>query len=464
MVFSKKNFKKYALNAVRFVAGIYYVIIIMLIALLVVSHPTLSDIFTTGSDSVTSLSGRSSKIKHDIVVDASLLDRSGGVTTLTKNIIQKVALKRPDWRFDILLYHKNPLLLELASLDNVNFVMTVPQYSYMYEIVFNILNYATFGFFKDKLLQLIYYDTIFLDNKCDLFWDPNNGRGTISDFDLPKITTIHDIIPIEKPEFFKKEQADWIKRRTTEIMETSEKLITVSNYSKKKILEKYNVSDDFVQVIPIRLANRLHFDLTQKDIDNAMKKFDVAPQKYMIFVSQYYPSKNFERLIKAFAKFSHRKDIGEAANLKLVLVGNLVYSLGEIEKFAEQYKTGNNIIFTYVVTNKELQILLSNALFFIHLSLYEGFGMPIIEAMACGIPVACSHCSSLPEVAGDAALFFDPYNIDDIAQAMEKMATDSTLRSQLTQKGLERARQFQNTDMMTDDYVKVFEEAMKKRK
>ena len=88
--------------------------------------------------------------------------------------------------------------------------------------------------------------------------------------------------------------------------------------------------------------------------------------------------------------------------------------------------------------------------------------MPIIEAMACGIPVTCSNRSSLPEVAGDAALFFDPYNIDDIAKAIEKMATDSALRSQLSQKGLERAKLFQNTDAMTDDYVKVFEEAMKK--
>ena len=461
MNLNKEKLKEYALSSVRFIAGVYYVIIIMLIALLVVSHPTLSDIFTTGSDRVTTLSGRSSKIERDIVVDASLLDRSGGVTTLTKNIIEKVALKRPDWRFNVLLYHQNPELLELSSLDNVNFIMTVPQYSFFYEILFNILNCTTFGLFKDKLLQLIYYDTIFLDNKCDLFWDPN-GSGAISDFEMPKITTIHDLVPIEKSEFFKKERADWIKRRFIESIKSSEKLITVSNFSKKKIQDRYGVSSDFVKVIPIRLANRLHFNLSKEDIEITLKKFDVSPQKYMVFVSQYYQSKNFERLIKAFAKFSHKKELGETTNLKLVFVGNLVYSRGEIEKFAEQYKTGNNIIFTHVVTNKELQILLSNALFFIHPSLYEGFGMPIIEAMACGIPVTCSNRSSLPEVAGDAALFFDPYNIDDIAKAIEKMATDSALRSQLSQKGLERAKLFQNTDAMTDDYVKVFEEAMKK--
>ena len=223
------------------------------------------------------------------------------------------------------------------------------------------------------------------------------------------------------------------------------------------------MKDDFVQVIPIRLANRLHFELSKEDVDETMKKFDIAPKKYMIFVSQYYPNKNFERLIKAFAKFASKKDIGNATDLKLVFVGNLVYSQGEIEKFAEQYNTGNNIIFTHVVTNKELQILLSNSLFFVHPSLYEGFGMPIIEAMACGIPVACSNRSSLPEVAGDAALYFDPYNLDEITAAIEKMATDSALRSQLTQKGKERAKQFQNAVIMTDDYVKVFEEVMKKR-
>ena len=463
MVFRKANLKKYALSSIRFIVGIYYVITIMLITLFAVSHPTLSDIFTTGSDRVTALQGQSSKIKRDIIVDASLLDRNGGVTTLTKNIIEKVALKRPDWRFDILIYHQNPSLLELASLDNVNFIMIAPQYSLFYEVLFNILNYATFGFLKDKLLQLFYYNTIFLDNKCDLFWDPNNGIGAINDFSLPKVATIHDLIPIEKPEFFKKEQADWIKRRTMELMKSSEKIITVSNFSKKKIQETYGVKDDFVRVIPIRLANRLHFNSNQKDIDATMKKFDISPQKYIVFVSQYYQNKNFERLIKAFAKFSYKKELGEVANLKLVLVGNLIYSQGEIEKFAEQYKKGNNIVFTHVVTNKELQILLSNALFFIHPSLYEGFGMPLVEAMVCGIPITCSNRSSLPEVTGDAALLFDPYNVDDIAKAIEKMATDSALRSQLTQKGKERAKQFQNAVIMTDDYVKVFEEVMKKR-
>ena len=462
MVFSKAKFEKYALSSIRFIAGIYYVIAIMLLALLVVSNPTLNDIFATGSERVMALNGRSSMIKRDIIVDASLLDRTGGVTILTKNIIQKVALKRPDWRFNILLYHQNPALLELGSLDNVNFIMTVPQYSLFCEALFKIFNYATFGFFKDKLMQLIYYDTIFLDNRCDLFWDPN-GSGAICDFDLPKVTTVHDLVPVEKPEFFEKERADWIKRRFVESVKSSEKIITVSNFSKNKIIERYGVKDDFVQVIPIRLANRLHFELSKEDVDETMKKFDIAPKKYMIFVSQYYPNKNFERLIKAFAKFASKKDIGNATDLKLVFVGNLVYSQGEIEKFAEQYNTGNNIIFTHVVTNKELQILLSNSLFFVHPSLYEGFGMPIIEAMACGIPVACSNRSSLPEVAGDAALYFDPYNLDEITAAIEKMATDSALRSQLTQKGKERAKQFQNAVIMTDDYVKVFEEVMKKR-
>ena len=118
------------------------------------------------------------------------------------------------------------------------------------------------------------------------------------------------------------------------------------------------------------------------------------------------------------------------------------------------------IVITNFLPNDELSVTLQNALAFIHPSIYEGFGIPLVEAMASGIPIACSNVASLPEVVGDAAILFDPYNIDEIASAMLTLANDKKLRHSLIQKGYKQVKQYDDIDAMIDQYIKVMEESM----
>ena len=454
--------KKKLFGFVRFIFGIYFLLVMSFFMLVLSSRASFRDVFTTGRVSV--LENRSSKITHDIIVDASMLNNCpGGIAVLTKDILQKMAQARPNWRFNVLTYEESRTFTELQALENVNFIMVRLFYHPSYDSLFNLLNFATFGFFKDKLLQLIYYNTIFLDSECDLFWDPDGEDSVVNNFSIPKVATIHDLLHVESPELGSCEKSiDLSKKRTLESVKYSDKIITVSNFQKKRIVDRYGVSENFVQAIPIQHADRLHFQLTQQEINTTLEKYNVSPQKYIIFVSQYFKHKNHRRLIQAFSKIVDR--IGANENLKLVLVGNMKRAEGELEKFAAQYSIKNNIIFTGGISDKDLQILLSNALCFVHPSLYEGFGMPVVEAMASGIPVACSNQTSLPEVAGEAALYFDPYNIDEMADAISKIVENPLLRADLIKKGFEQAKKFRDTDAMIDEYVKVFEEVMEKRK
>jgi len=156
--------------------------------------------------------------------------------------------------------------------------------------------------------------------------------------------------------------------------------------------------------------------------------------------------------MKAFNEFAKKN-----SDIKLVLVGKHpdTFESRPIEDYCS-----DRLIITDFVPDEELGILLKNALAFIHPSVYEGFGMPIIEAMANGIPVACSNVASLPEIAGSAALLFDPFNIDSITQAMHRLADDPELRKDLIQKGYEQAKKYSDRDAMVDEYIRVMEEVM----
>ena len=178
------------------------------------------------------------------------------------------------------------------------------------------------------------------------------------------------------------------------------------------------------------------------------------------------PNKNHEGLLKAFIAY---KNNHPSSDIKLLIVG--MRDPKKMETFnqliRDNCKTQNQyrrmkekIVFTGYVSNKELGVLLSDALAMVFPSLYEGFGMPIIEAMSAGIPIICSNKASLPEVAGNAALFFDPHNIDEMANAIHMISTDVKLRETLIRRGQERLKYFSDRDSMINEYIEEFEKYM----
>jgi len=173
------------------------------------------------------------------------------------------------------------------------------------------------------------------------------------------------------------------------------------------------------------------------------EKFGIS-SPYILFVGTLQPRKNISRLIEAFAKLepSIKNKEGSIKDLRLVIVGKKGWQYEEILAAPEKFGVKEKVKFLENITDEDLPFFYKNALCFCLPSLYEGFGLPILEAMQYGCPIATSNVSSLPEAGGDAAVYFDPENVEHITKALQSLVDDEELRSKLLKKGYEQVKKF----------------------
>ena len=179
-------------------------------------------------------------------------------------------------------------------------------------------------------------------------------------------------------------------------------------------------------------------------------------KKYILFVGTLQPRKNIVRLIEAFSKIHHQQQ------LNLVIVGKKGWMYEEILEAPKQYGIENQIKFLEFVPDEDLSLLYKNALCFVLPSLYEGFGLPVLEAMTQGCPVITSNVSSLPEAGGDAALYVNPEDVDEIAAKMQSLVKDEELRKTLIEKGYKQVKKF-SWEKAARETLKVLEEVGERR-
>lgn len=467
-----RKLKSFTKAVIKFTSCTIFFIFFVIFELIICSKASFSDFFTT--EQVSILKDRPSYIKKNIIVDASGINGScGGIKALMENIIDGICKKRPDWRFVILGNSDIERPFEFTC-KNVKVIYT--NYCCLTKFLTyarDILSFLTFGIFHDQITQLLCYDNIYFNqNSCDLFFDPY-AELIVNDYSsVPKISLIHDLLYRDMPQYFgaKKSELEELKSNSEKIVKYSKKLLTVSEFSKDRIIKNFRVNADFVKVIHIKLANRINNinkDINSEFSQTILKKFNLKQKEYLIYPSMARPRKNHKRLFQAFIKFNkeHKSDVklvivGSVANEMIKQLQEMIYDNTSNEPQAESLK--EKIIFTQFIPDDKLDILLKNSLAMIFPSIYEGFGMPIVEAMGAGVPVACGNKTSLPEVAGDAALFFDPYSVDEIADAIGTIIYDSDLRAKLIKLGYERAKYFSDKDSMIDEYIKVFEKYMAK--
>ena len=216
-------------------------------------------------------------------------------------------------------------------------------------------------------------------------------------------------------------------------------VITISESSKRDIMRHARVPEERITVIPHGVD---HATYRPRDRGAALaalvEKFGVR-SPYILYISRIeHPGKNHVRLIEAFDMLKSKNGLPH----QLVLVGSDWGRAEAVHDAAERSQYKNDILFTGFASGSDLPGLYAAADLFVFPSLYEGFGMPILEAMASGVPVACSNISSMPEVAGDAAVLFHPHDASDIHSAMERLLTNQALRLDTVRRGLERARQY----------------------
>ncbi len=240
-----------------------------------------------------------------------------------------------------------------------------------------------------------------------------------------KIVVIYDMSFMRNPQWFSKKFYYYYKFIVARAAREALKIITVSEFSKNEIRELLNIPADKIEVV-YGAAPEESADEVGKDIS--------LSGRYILAVSSLDPRKNLKNLIAAFLG-SGIKD------MKLVIVGSR-NTIFRHKEFREAIGSNPGIIFTGYVSDHELMGLYSRAEFFIYPSIYEGFGIPPLEAMACGCPVIVSMAASLPEVCGDAALYVNPLDIDDIKRAMSEILGNGELRQELISKGRERVKLF----------------------
>jgi glycosyltransferase involved in cell wall biosynthesis len=252
------------------------------------------------------------------------------------------------------------------------------------------------------------------------------------------VVTIHDCIHLMFPQYLPGRLAHVYARAVLwAAIRRSERVLTVSEASKRDILRFFNVSAGKVEVIPNGIDERFSVVPSDEEIARVRERY-LLHDPFLLYAGNIKPHKNVERLIEAFHLLRQRGH----EHLRLLIIGNEVSKYPALRRTVHQFKLHTYVRFLGFVPDQMLAVLYRLADAFVFPSLYEGFGLPPLEAMACGTPVVTSNVSSLPEVVGDAALLVDPYDASAIAGAVERILGDPALRADLVERGRIRARQF----------------------
>jgi len=280
--------------------------------------------------------------------------------------------------------------------------------------------------------------------RVDLFHAPHYVVSPLTT--CPFVVTIHDCIHLRFPQDLPNRAAYYYARTfMTLAARRARRVLTVSQASKDDILRYLKVPATKVEVIYNALDERLAAPPTREDIARVRDRY-LLTSPFVLYAGNIKPHKNVERLIEAFAILRRRIGTegghGPHDNVKLLIIGDDISKYPNLRRLVHRFQLHQYVRFLGFVSDEMLAVLYRLASLFVFPSLYEGFGLPPLEAMAAGAPVVCSNVSSLPEVVGDAALLIDPMDAGAIAQAMARVLQDPELRTDLVRRGRERVKEF----------------------
>lgn len=284
--------------------------------------------------------------------------------------------------------------------------------------------------------------------KFDLYFEPNFIPINIKAKRIA--TTVHDFSWKLFPQWHPQERVGYFEKNFWKKIEISDRIIVVSRFIRDEAINTFGLPADKIRVIYNGFDGSFFRKYKQHELEAVKAKYNL-PKKFILFAGSIEPRKNLKNLILAYSNIS--KNIGQY--YKLVLVGYRGWENNEIMKLLERSR--DNVIFLGFVSNTELGQLYNLATLFAYPSFYEGFGLPPLEAMACGCPVLASNVASLPEVCRDAAYYVDPNEVDSIADGICRVINDEELRKTLTRKGLSNVQRF-NWTKSAKEHLRVFRE------
>jgi glycosyltransferase involved in cell wall biosynthesis len=290
--------------------------------------------------------------------------------------------------------------------------------------------------------------------RADLLFCPFTAP-TYYEAGIPTVCTIYDLQYKSYPEFFS--VVDIANRDQTfkEACLRATKLVAISDYSRDSAIEHGRLDAERISTIYLQMAQRISQD--NKSSTTIISRFDLIPSQYLMYPANFWKHKNHQMLLTAFGIACHS---GLSPEIKLLCTGAPGPRQVLLKHAAQVMGLGDRVVFPGYVSNVEMSALMNNSAAVVFPSLYEGFGLPVIEAMAAGVPVACSATTSIPEVAAGAAVMFDPRIPSQIAQAMVTLVSDLDLRRKCIEAGYKRAAEFSDSNRMTNEYWSIFKRAV----
>ncbi len=330
---------------------------------------------------------------------------------------KRIVLAHPEHEF--LFFFDRPFDADYVFAKNVTPVVLAPQA-------------------RHPLLFKIWYDIsvpiALKKHKADVFVSPDSFCSLNTS--VPQCLVLHDLTPLHYPKFVSRQQLWYYRRYLPKFAKKAKQIATVSEYSKTDIAEKLKISLDKIDVV--YSATKESFTPVDWQKREEIKIKYAEGNEYFLFTGAIHPRKNVMQLLKAFSIFKKRQQ----SNMQLLLVGRSAWDYADIVKKLETFKFRNDVKMLGYLPLDELAKVTGAAYAMVFPSLFEGFGVPIIEAMQCGVPVVTSNTSSMPEIGGDAALYADPKDITSIAGQMIRVYQDENLRNEMIAKGFAQAAKF----------------------
>ena len=371
-----------------------------------------------------------------IAVNTRLLikDKLEGIGWVAYETLKRITSQHPEHDFYFIFDRKYND--EFIFSENVKPIVTPPQARHPF------LFYLWFEHAIPRVLKKI---------KADLFLSPDGYLSLSSD--VPSIAVFHDLNFEHYPNDLPFLERKHYKYYFPKYAHKAKRIVTVSEFSKQDIVKQYSVAANKIDVV-YNGANE-NFKPVDESTKKAIREKYTQGKPYFVFVGALHPRKNLVNLFKAFDKFRKTNN----TETKLVIVGEKMWWTGKISEAYNQMQFKNEVIFTGRLSAEKLCQIVGSALALSYVSYFEGFGIPIVEAFYSDIPVITSNVTSMPEIAGDAALLVDPFSIDSIAEAMKKINYDKKLRENLVLKGQKRRQEF-NWQKSSDKLWKSIEKVM----
>ncbi|MBD2598342.1 glycosyltransferase family 4 protein [Nostoc spongiaeforme FACHB-130] len=383
--------------------------------------------------------------------------KNGGAKILVLTLLKKIQQLVPNYEFLLLTAPWNHQ--ELAEYETEN-----TQRILLTELVSDSSSKLNIQKIKDlckrikfKLARLTYLRNFLASHKIDLLFCPFSAPR-FAENGIPVVAIVYDTQHLDYPEFFELREQQLRTNFLKNLLQKSQKVICISEFCRQSLIKHFQASAEQLTVIPVSIQDRWH-GLSEELVNQYLLELGLVNRCYAFYPANYWPHKNHRLLLEAYKIFKLK-----FANfpLDLVFTGDLKQEENQLRQEVTSANLDDCVHFLGFLDEKHLEAVWRGCKCLVFPSLYEGFGIPVLEAMYFGKPILCSSAGSLPEVGGDAVLYFNPNNPEDLVNCLLRISYDADLVDELVCKGKERLKLFDGQEM-AEKYIDIFKDAASKK-